>query len=141
MEGELNADHVREKFEQSKSRHNIDFCLKEEQISTTVSIFKGRNVLGLLPTGFGKTMCMIIPTIVKGDDSAITLVISPLTSLMDEQMSRLNKYNLTCAKIESFSQMDKDTLSGKCSKPPWLLQVLYYHDYWLSVTKYPILLY
>ena len=49
---------------------------------------QGRNVLGLLPTGFGKSFCFQLPALVL---PGVTLVISPLVALMHDQALELNR--------------------------------------------------
>lgn len=102
---------IRKKIMEVRSLHNIVFDPKEEQIEITASILKNRNVLGLLPTGFGKTLCMVLPTMLEEKES-ITLVVSPLMSLIDEQLSIFSKWNFRCAKIEGLSEMTHETIQG-----------------------------
>lgn len=114
---EMDAESVRTKFNEIKCNYNIDFELKEEQISVAVSALRNRNVVCLLPTGFGKTMCMVLPVILQMDRNPITLVISPLSSLIDDQMSTLENWNIKCAKITSLSDMQKNVVSGIYHSP------------------------
>ena len=50
------------------------------------SIFNGQHTLGVLPTGSGKSLCYQFPTYMKQQP---TLIISPLISLMDDQVMQL----------------------------------------------------
>ncbi|VDI36420.1 Hypothetical predicted protein, partial [Mytilus galloprovincialis] len=51
----MDAESVRTNFNEIKSSYNINFELKEEQIEVAVAALQKRNVVCLLPTGFGKT--------------------------------------------------------------------------------------
>ncbi|CAG2203275.1 recQ [Mytilus edulis] len=105
----MDAIRAKAKFDSLKSEYNMKFEVKNEQIEVALTVVNGRNVLGLLPTGYGKTLCIVLPTILS-DESMITLVVSPLTCLIDDQISSLRGFNLTCTKIGS--DMDKDDILG-----------------------------
>ncbi len=61
-------------------------------------ILAGRDVLGIMPTGAGKSLCYQLPALIlKG----ITLVISPLISLMSDQVKALNQAGVHAAYINS----------------------------------------
>ncbi|MDC7289333.1 DNA helicase RecQ [Blautia schinkii] len=62
------------------------------------SILSGRDVLGIMPTGAGKSMCYQIPGLMM---NGITLVISPLISLMKDQVSSLNQAGISAAYLNS----------------------------------------
>ncbi|XP_063416394.1 uncharacterized protein LOC134698034 [Mytilus trossulus] len=98
-------------FESVKASYNIEYEAKVEQLQVVLSVLKGRNVLALLPTGFGKTLCVAIPTMLSEDKDCITIVISPLTSLIDDQICRLNKLNVRCAKITGIGEMERQTVT------------------------------
>lgn len=47
-------------FESIKNIYRFDFDLKKEQINIIQLILNERHVFGLLPTGFGKSVCYIL---------------------------------------------------------------------------------
>ena len=58
------------------------------------ALLSGRDVLGIMPTGAGKSLCYQIPAIMM---SGITLVISPLISLMKDQVNALVQQGVSAA--------------------------------------------
>jgi ATP-dependent DNA helicase RecQ len=58
----------------------------------------GRDVLLVMPTGAGKSLCYQLPAIARGGTA---LVISPLIALMDDQASKLTAAGLRVARIHS----------------------------------------
>ena len=62
------------------------------------SVLSGRDVLAVMPTGAGKSLCYQVPALLL---SGITLVISPLISLMQDQVKALNEAGIHAAFINS----------------------------------------
>ena len=62
--------------------------LKPAQQAVIVAVTEGRNVLGLLPTGFGKSFTFQLPALVL---PGVTVVVSPLVALMHDQALELNR--------------------------------------------------
>ena len=62
------------------------------------ALLAGRDVLGIMPTGAGKSVCYQIPALVK---EGITLVVSPLISLMKDQVGALIQAGVPAAYINS----------------------------------------
>jgi ATP-dependent DNA helicase RecQ len=69
--------------------------LQEEII---LSILDGKDVLALLPTGGGKSICFQVPALMK---EGLCLVISPLIALMKDQVQSLRRRNITAFAIYS----------------------------------------
>ncbi len=66
----------------------------QERITTTVS--RGSPVLGIMPTGGGKSVCYQLPAILRNEQSgALTVVISPLQALMKDQVDQLRSKTAT----------------------------------------------
>ena len=68
---------------------------QEEIISSVLSHY---NTLGIMPTGGGKSICYQIPALIS---DGLTLVVSPLISLMKDQVDALASYGIDAAYINS----------------------------------------
>ncbi|MBN2732569.1 MAG: RecQ family ATP-dependent DNA helicase, partial [Balneolaceae bacterium] len=71
---------------------------REGQDQAIQSVLDGNNTVVLFPTGGGKSLCYQVPaTVFEG----ITLVISPLVALMQDQVQQLNERNVPATFINS----------------------------------------
>ncbi|WP_416334560.1 DNA helicase RecQ [Anaerococcus sp. DFU013_CI05] len=68
------------------------------------NILDGKDVLGVLPTGGGKSICYQLPALIM---DGITLVISPLISLMKDQVDALNENGISASFINSSMTSDE----------------------------------
>ncbi|HZJ56639.1 MAG TPA: ATP-dependent DNA helicase RecQ [Clostridia bacterium] len=62
------------------------------------SILKGSNTIAIFPTGGGKSLCYQLPALIF---PGTTIVISPLISLMKDQVDELSELNISAAYISS----------------------------------------
>ena len=80
---------------------------RPRQQSIVESAMAGRHVLGILPTGTGKSLCYQIPALSRYDKTgALTVVISPLVALMADQVASLEAHNISaCIAINGLLSM------------------------------------
>lgn len=71
------------------------------------AILTGRDVLGVMPTGAGKSICYQIPAAIL---PGVAIVISPLISLMRDQVDALNDVGLPAAFINTTQTPDEQDL-------------------------------
>ena len=62
------------------------------------SVIEGRDTLGILPTGGGKSLCYQLPALFL---PRAVLVVSPLISLMQDQQEKLSERNISAAGLNS----------------------------------------
>ncbi|MBE6047414.1 MAG: DEAD/DEAH box helicase, partial [Clostridium sp.] len=74
------------------------------QLNIIMNILSGRDVFCIMPTGAGKSVCYQIPAILM---DGITIVISPLISLMKDQVDALLDNGISAAFINSTQSMEK----------------------------------
>src|SRR5690606_33102637 len=69
--------------------------LQERIVAETMA---GKSLLGILPTGTGKSVCYQIPALSKFDKTgALTVVISPLVALMADQVQGMARAGISSA--------------------------------------------
>ncbi|MCY4294614.1 MAG: RecQ family ATP-dependent DNA helicase [Acidimicrobiaceae bacterium] len=77
------------------------------QQTITQDAMSGRHVLGILPTGTGKSVCYQVPALSRHDKTgAVTVVISPLVALMADQVAGLEAHGITsCVTVNGMLSM------------------------------------
>src|SRR5712691_3266761 len=68
------------------------------QLRVLGPLLAGRNVLAVLPTGAGKSLCYQVPALLG---AGLTLVVSPLISLMQDQVGTLRRRGIAAAYVNS----------------------------------------
>ncbi|MGO9673924.1 MAG: DNA helicase RecQ [Methylocella sp.] len=68
------------------------------QAEVLEAVFDGENVLAVMPTGSGKSLCYQLPAIVR---PGLTIVVSPLIALMRDQVQQLRARGVAAAALNS----------------------------------------
>ncbi|CAN5572874.1 hypothetical protein BH11MYX1_BH11MYX1_20100 [soil metagenome] len=75
--------------------------LRPGQADVIADIFSGTPVIGVMPTGAGKSLCFQLPAVVLGDRGGVTLVVSPLIALMKDQVDTLRARGIPAVALTS----------------------------------------
>ena len=86
-----------EKYEILKTYYGYD-SFRDGQEELIDCLLSGQDVCGIMPTGAGKSVCYQVPALIL---PGITLVISPLISLMKDQVRALNQMGVHAAYLNS----------------------------------------
>ena len=84
--------------------------LKDEQRLAVEALMSGKDVLAVLPTGFGKSV--IYQSFVIAKDSSSIVVIVPLRSIIDDQLQS-NDFGLKAVAFEKKPELMKDIAANK----------------------------
>ncbi len=80
-------------------RHTFGFkALREGQEEVIRSILAGRDTLAIMPTGAGKSLCYQLP---GAELPGTTVIVSPLISLMKDQVDKLQELGIDAAQVNS----------------------------------------
>ncbi|CAH0486404.1 unnamed protein product [Peronospora farinosa] len=78
-------------------------AFRPSQERTVMEAFSGRDVFVLMPTGGGKSLCFQLPACI---DDGVTIVISPLVSLIHDQVQQLEALDVGVANLKSDQDYD-----------------------------------
>ena len=73
-------------------------AFRPAQEDVCMSVASGRDVLLVMPTGAGKSLCYQLPGLARG---GVTLVVSPLLSLIEDQVAKLHELGIAAERIHS----------------------------------------
>ena len=71
-------------------------ALRKFQVTPVSALTSGTDVIALLPTGGGKSLCFQLPALVRG---GLCIVISPLIALMEDQTNQLKLLGARAASL------------------------------------------
>ena len=74
------------------------------------ALLAGRNLLTVMPTGSGKSLCFQVPALVLG---GLTVVVSPLVALMQDQVAALRLAGVAADSINSSQQRDDNVAAWR----------------------------
>jgi ATP-dependent DNA helicase RecQ len=69
------------------------------------SVLAGADVLAIMPTGSGKSLCYQLPALLR---ESLTVVVSPLIALMRNQVAQLKSYGIAAASLNSANDFDEN---------------------------------
>ena len=75
------------------------------QAEIVAAILEGRDVLAVMPTGSGKSLCYQLPALLR---DGLTVVVSPLIALMRNQVAQLRGYGVAAAALNSANDPEQN---------------------------------
>jgi ATP-dependent DNA helicase RecQ len=82
--------------------------LRDAQKPVLEAILDGKDVLAIMPTGGGKSLCYQLPAVLEG--VGLTLVVSPLVALMEDQVTSLKKNGVRADFLNSSQTREEQEL-------------------------------
>jgi len=80
-------------------------AFRSGQAEIVAAILDGRDVLAVMPTGSGKSLCYQLPALLR---DGLTVVVSPLIALMRNQVAQLRGYGIAAAALNSANNADEN---------------------------------
>jgi ATP-dependent DNA helicase RecQ len=75
------------------------------QAEVVETLLSGQHALAVMPTGSGKSLCFQIPALVNG---GLTIVVSPLVALMEDQVAALKLMGVAADTINSSRDRERN---------------------------------
>jgi RecQ family ATP-dependent DNA helicase len=93
------------------------------QKTVVKNVMRKVDVLAVMPTGSGKSLCYQLPSLLL---PGVTLVVSPLIALMDDQVRALESRDISCAALSSsLSARKRQEILDKLEQSPPAIDLLY----------------
>lgn len=91
-------------IKKAKETFGIHFTLREQQLQAMKAVYDGKDTFCMLRTGFGKSLIYQLTPILLGlktnNSKCITLVVSPLNSIMHDQVRKLASKGITACALD-----------------------------------------
>ena len=78
---------------------------REGQEEIVRAVLAGQDLLAVMPTGAGKSLCYQLPALMRG---GLTLVVSPLIALMRNQVAQLRRHGIEAGSLNSANDTDEN---------------------------------
>src|SRR5690606_16451615 len=78
---------------------------REGQEEIVRAVLNGEDVLAVMPTGAGKSLCYQLPTLVR---NGLTVVVSPLIALMRDQVAALRHFGVEAGSLNSANDPEEN---------------------------------
>jgi bloom syndrome protein len=102
---------------------------RQNQLEAINATLSGKDAFILMPTGGGKSLCYQLPAIVQsGKTRGVTIVISPLLSLMNDQVNHLQKLHIQAFLVNGEKAQEERNLVYNALRGPYpdqFIQLLY----------------
>lgn len=102
---------------------------RENQLNTINATLNGKDTFVLMPTGGGKSLCYQLPALISsGKTRGVTVVISPLLSLMEDQVQHLRDLKIQAFMINGETKADEKNALRQGLREPnpeEFIQILY----------------
>ena len=102
-------DHAAELADAQQLLHSVFgfTAFRPGQADIIGTILAGRDVLAVMPTGSGKSLCYQLPALMR---PGLTIVVSPLIALMRNQVAQLRGYGVAAASLNSMNHYQENQL-------------------------------
>lgn len=88
-------------------------CFRPGQEEIVSAALAGENVLAIMPTGGGKSLCFQLPALMQ---DGLTLVISPLIALMRDQVAQLRGIGVAASSLNSSNSDDENSATFQAAR-------------------------
>ena len=95
----VNEADTRRLLRQVLKNDHADFTSKWQRMLISMSLSRDRNIVGILPTGGGKSMCYELPAVVFRNH--LSLVFVPFVAVINDQLRRAEEKGIKAAKYSS----------------------------------------